>query len=258
MGELLTAGSFLLWVEDTGGPGEPLVLLHPGISDSTIWDRLLPLLGEHRTIRFDRAGYGRSPRTALARPPVDQLLAVLDALEVDRAHLVGNSNGGGTSLALAAAHPERVASMTLLCTAVPGFPWPEDAGNPDDEAEYDRLVEARDLEGLTELYLRIFAADGVDDFLRAQVRSTTALELSGQDLTDSNPSVWDDVGQLTVPTTIVVGDHDDPDTVLADLALAEAMPHAELRRLAVDHLPQYRDPEAVAQAVLETVARANG
>jgi pimeloyl-ACP methyl ester carboxylesterase len=68
--------------------------------------------------------------------------------------------------------------------------------------------------------------------------------------------VWEAVGQLEVPTTIVIGDRDDPDTVHADLALAEAMPTAEVVRLDVDHLPQYRDPAAVADVVLRTVARA--
>jgi len=56
MGALLGVGADQLWVEDTGGPGVPLVLLHPGITDSSIWDRLLPLLGGRRIVRFDRPG----------------------------------------------------------------------------------------------------------------------------------------------------------------------------------------------------------
>jgi pimeloyl-ACP methyl ester carboxylesterase len=247
-----------LWVEDSGGDGVPLVLLHPGISDATIWDRLLPHLDGHRVVRYDRPGYGRAPRATAALRPVDHLLSLLDALALDRAHLVGNSNGGGSSLALAVTHPERVASLTLLCTAVPGYPWPEDAGDPEVEAEYERLSEAGDVDGLTELYLRVFAASGVDDYLRAQVRATTELELSGEDLTEPNPVVWEGVGSIAVPTAIVVGERDDPDTVHADLALAEAMPQAELVRLDVDHLPQYRDPAAVAEIVLRTIARAQG
>ena len=256
MGDLLGVGADRLWVEDTGGDGVPLVLLHPGITDSTIWDRLLPLLDGHRVVTFDRSGYGRSPRATTASTPVDQLVGVLDTLALDRVHLVGNSNGGGTSLALAAAQPDRIASMTLLCTAVPGYPWPEDAGDPEIEAEYEELVAAKDVEGLTDLYLRVFAAQGADDYLRAQVRATTDLELSGEDLTESNPPAWESVPALAVPTAVVVGDRDDPDTIHADLALAEAMPTAELVRLDADHLPQYREPGAVADVVRRTVAHA--
>jgi len=51
-----------LWADDTGGPGPPVVLLHPGIADSTIWDGVLPALAaQYRVIRYDVRGYGRSP-----------------------------------------------------------------------------------------------------------------------------------------------------------------------------------------------------
>ena len=258
MGALLGIGADQVWVEDSGGSGVPLVLLHPGITDATVWDRLVPLLGERRIVRFDRLGHGRSPRATAALRPLDQLVAVLDALNIPQAHLVGNSNGGGTSLALAVTAPDRVASLTLLCTAVPGYPWPEDAGDAEAEAEYERLVAAQDVDGLTDLYLRVFAAAGRDDYLAAQVRATTELELSGEDLTQPNPPVWDLLVALDVPTAIVVGDRDDPDTVHADLALAEGLPGAELVRLDVDHLPQYRDPAGVSEVTLRTVARAEG
>jgi len=258
MGALLGIGADEVWVEDSGGSGVPLVLLHPGITDSTIWDRLAPLLGERRIVRFDQLGYGRSARATAAVQPVDQLLGVLDALEIPRAHLVGNSNGGGTSLALAVNRPDRVASLTLLCTSVPGYPWPDDAGDAEAEAEYERLVEARDVDGLTDLYLRVFAAVGRDDYLVQQVRASTELELSGADLTERNPTVWGSLSEIDIPSTIVVGDRDDPDTIHADLALAEALPGAELVRLDVDHLPQYRDPLGVSEVTLRTVARAGG
>ena len=51
-----------LWYDETG-EGPPLVLLHEGIVDSRIWERVLPLLAErHRVIRYDQRGFGRSPR----------------------------------------------------------------------------------------------------------------------------------------------------------------------------------------------------
>ena len=255
MGALLGVGANQLWVEDTGGPGVPLVLLHPGITDSSIWDRLLPLLGGRRIVRFDRPGSGQSPTSTGTDRPVDHLAGVLDALALERVHLVGNSNGGGTSLGLATTQPERVASLTLLCPAVPGFPWPDDAGDAEIEAEYERLTQVKDLGGLSDLYARVFLAQGADDYLRAQVRATTELELSGDDVGQRNPEVWEAADRITAPTTVVIGELDDPDTTLAATELAGRVPEAELVRLDVDHVPQYRDPEAVAEAVLRTVAR---
>jgi 3-oxoadipate enol-lactonase len=63
-----------VWAEDTGGDGAPLVLMHPGWGDPTIWDPLLGrLAARHRVIRYDARGYGRSP--APAAPVAGQLSA---------------------------------------------------------------------------------------------------------------------------------------------------------------------------------------
>src|SRR3954452_18853446 len=99
MSTLLGVGADQLWVEDSGGAGDALVLLHPGIMDSTIWDLLLPLLGERRVVRFDRRGFGQSPVATEEFQAMTDLVAVLDHLSLQRAHLVGNSMGGETSLA---------------------------------------------------------------------------------------------------------------------------------------------------------------
>ena len=73
-------------------------------------------------------------------------MAVLDHLGADRVHLVGNSMGGEASLALAVTFPERVASMTLLCPGIGGYPWPD--ATPEEEALMERyrvLTEAQDI-----------------------------------------------------------------------------------------------------------------
>ncbi len=49
-GAQVRVGADTLWVEDSGGSGTPLVLLHPGITDSQVWGRVLPLLAGHRVI----------------------------------------------------------------------------------------------------------------------------------------------------------------------------------------------------------------
>lgn len=52
-----------VWADDSGGDGLPLVLLHPGVGDSSVWDKVMPrLVRRHRVIRYDARGYGRSPR----------------------------------------------------------------------------------------------------------------------------------------------------------------------------------------------------
>jgi 3-oxoadipate enol-lactonase len=257
VGELLGVGVDRLWVDDTGGADDPLVLLHPGIMDSTIWDRLIPLLEGRRVVRFDRRGFGRSPVATEEFRAMADLVTVLDHLGVDRAHLVGNSMGGETSLALAVTAPERVASMTLLCAGIGGYPWPDPT--PEEQelyARYRAAKEAHDIGTLVEIGLAEWCRSGTDDYLTDQMRRSTEADFLQDDLEQPNPEQWDLLDKVTAPTTVIAGRLDPADSLQASLDLAEKIPGAELVRLDVDHLPQYRDPQAVAEAVLRTVSRA--
>ncbi len=184
-------------------------------------------------------------------------MAVLDHLGLDRVHLVGNSMGGEASLALAVTHPERVASMTLLCPGIGGYPWPE--ATPEEEALMERyrvLTEAKDLPGLAALGLEVWCRSGADDYLTEQLEATTTADLAQGKLEQPNPDQWDLLPGLAVPTTVIAGELDPSDSLQASLDLAVQIPDAALVRLETDHLPQYRDPEAVAAAIEDTIARA--
>ncbi|MCC5823828.1 MAG: alpha/beta fold hydrolase [Phycisphaerales bacterium] len=102
-------------------PGPPPVLLiHGSPGSSENFDRLAPLLAERgRTvIRPDLAGFGDSSHGPDLSYPVqaEYMLEMLSALEVERAHVVGWSNGGGVGIWMAHAAPHRVASLTLLAS----------------------------------------------------------------------------------------------------------------------------------------------
>ena len=62
---------------------------------------------------------------------------------------------------------------------------------------------------------------------------------------------------LTIPTTVIAAELDPSDSLVASLDLAARVPEAALVRLDTDHVPQYRDPDAVAAAIEDTVARAD-
>ena len=258
MAILLGVGPDQLWIEDTGGSGEPLVLLHPGIADSTIWDGVLPLLADHRVVLFDRRGFGESPLATAPFQAMDDLVVVLDHLRILRAHLVGNSMGGETALALAVTAPERVASLTLLCPGVGGDPWPEPT--PTELELIERFREAKaagDLDTLVEIGLDEWCRSGTDDYLVAELRHSFAADLAQDHLEEPNPEQWELLPGLAVPTAVVAGSLDPADSLQASLDVAERIPGAELVRLEVDHLPQYRDPVTVAETVRRTVARAS-
>ena len=107
------------------GEGAPVVLLHgsgPGVTGYANWRLLLPrLAATHRVVAPDIVGFGYT-----ARPEnfdytldnwVDFIAGLLDALAIERAHFIGNSFGGGLSLAFAARHPSRVERLVLMGSA---------------------------------------------------------------------------------------------------------------------------------------------
>jgi len=256
-------GADELWYDDiesdspADAPGPPIVLLHPGVTDSRIWDPLLPQLVGHRVIRFDRRGFGRSPRATERYSAMGDLVGVLDALGIERAHLVGNSMGGETSLALAVTAPERVASLTLLCPGINGYPWPE-VDDPELEAEWMRCKEAGDVAGLAAIQRQIWFASGSDDYLDAEVLASVELDFSAAAaLEDENPEQWSHLAEITLPTTVIAGELDPEDSLQASVDIAAKIPGAVLVRLPTDHVPQYREPEVVAETILATVARAS-
>ena len=246
-----TQGPGQLWTEDRAGDGVPLVLLHPGITDSRIWEPLLPHLAGRRVVRFDRRGFGRTPISTEPFLPTNDLATVIDGLGLEQVHLVGNSMGGETSLAYAVAHPERVASMTLLCPGISGYPWPE--SSPEDaelEEAWGAAKQAGDVETLRELAIGQWYADGADDYLREQMTLTMAADAAQGELEQEHPAHWEAVAGLGMPVTVIAAEKDPRDSLQASLDLAEKVPGARLVRLDTDHVPQYRMPAEVAAAVL--------
>lgn len=104
---------------DRRGSGDPLVLIHGLGSAKTVWALVTPPLAKtFDVIAMDLPGHGETPwvgGTAMdPRSLADSVRATLDGLGIARAHVAGNSLGGWVGLELAAAYPDRVASITAL------------------------------------------------------------------------------------------------------------------------------------------------
>jgi pimeloyl-ACP methyl ester carboxylesterase len=107
---------------EAGSGDQTIVFVHgsgPGVTAYANWRGVLPVLGEDfRCIAPDMVGFGYSERPEKAEYGLDtwadQTLAVMDALGVDKAHLVGNSFGGAIALRLATQHPDRVDKLVLM------------------------------------------------------------------------------------------------------------------------------------------------
>lgn len=113
---------------EQAGEGEPVLLVHGFGASTYSWRKVIPGIAEHRrAIALDLSGFGyterpRDPARYGRDGQVALIVGTLDALGIERVHLVGHSYGGALSLALAVRHPERVRSLLLVDSAAPTYP----------------------------------------------------------------------------------------------------------------------------------------
>lgn len=258
METMVPTGNGELWADDSGGDGLPLVLLHPGVGDSTIWDPVLPALtARHRVIRYDVRGFGRSPAPTAAYSLVEDLATVLDHFGTGRAVLVGSSMGGATSISLALDDPDRVAGLALLVPGITGY----DGLTPDGfYEEVGELANAGDMEGIVRLGLSIWGRAGggtpdADPGAAAQLRGALPAWFSNIGHQGTDAPAFERLGKISAPTLLALGELDQPELVRCNEEMADRIPGCRLVRLAgCDHYPTLRDPETVVQLIEELYA----
>src|SRR4051812_42288936 len=195
--------------------GRRTVLVHAGICDASMWDG------------FDLPG----------EVSAHQLPAPLDESVADRpAALVGNSFGGLVSLEFAARRPDLVTKLVLLDSPVPGHELSEDFGAYSREEE--RLIdEVGDLDAAADLNVS-FWCPGVADRVRPMARRALEWQIEHDD-----PIGPIDLGAVTAPTLVGVGEHDKPDFRAIAETLARELPNAELVVIpGAGHLPPLERP----------------
>jgi 3-oxoadipate enol-lactonase len=240
-----------VWARDSGGGGSPLVLLHPGWGDSSIWDPMVDLLdqlpGRYRCIRYDTRGFGRSPAPAAPFSQLADLTAVLDYLQVEQAALVGHSGGGGTAIGLALAQPQRVSALILAAPGLQDYPWPQDDPYG---GEIEKLFASGDQEGLVALGLRTWAAAGADPAAEAQIRAAvTAFRRMGEH-ERPDPSAYPRLGELTVPAVLAIGDLDYPMVRECGQAIADRIPGCSTVLVpGADHMLPLRVPALLVDLI---------
>jgi len=111
------------------GEGYPVVLVHGLGLDMRMWDSQFETLADrYRAIRYDLRGFGKSAPQKTDerfRHPED-LRALLDYLEVSKAHVIGLSLGGAIALQYAVLYPDGLRSLVLVDSALDGFEWSEE------------------------------------------------------------------------------------------------------------------------------------
>lgn len=122
IGQTVTARGIATNYLEAGADGEPVVFIHgsgPGVTAYANWRLVLPILGERfHCYAPDMVGFGFTERpdgvSYSLQTWVDQVLGFLDALDLKRVTLVGNSFGGAVALRFAAMYPERLNQLVLM------------------------------------------------------------------------------------------------------------------------------------------------
>jgi 3-oxoadipate enol-lactonase len=211
-----------------------------------MWDDVVPLLAErYRVVRFDLPGFGKRPGAPFA--PGELLANLLDELGIDRAPLVGLSLGGRVALDAALQRPDRVSALVLVAPGVTGLS-PAGIYSDEQNREFDEALASGDVERAAEIDLSVWAPLGADERIRELLRDNIS---GGGDVEVrwTDPPAAERLGDVRVPTLVVVGTRDVPRMLeIADL-LVSRIPDARRAELESDHYLPLREPERFAALV---------
>jgi 3-oxoadipate enol-lactonase len=248
---LETDAAKLRWRLEGSGPA--IALLHGWAMDLEYWDPLVALLAPQFTLlRFDRRGFGRSIGQPDIHRNVGDLTALLNEANINRAILLGMSQGARLAIHFALAHPERTRALVL-----DGAPALEaESELPLDQ--YRRTLETQGAAALqTEVIhhplMQLHTADPAARRLLADIVG----RYTGSDLLHpARRRRKPELGAIATPTMILNGSDDSPERRAAGRELQAAIPGAQLLELpGAGHMALLDNPAAYASAVSEFCLR---
>jgi pimeloyl-ACP methyl ester carboxylesterase len=249
------------------GAGDPVLLMHGlGATKVSFLPTVAALAGGFRTIAVDLPGFGDSvkPLRAAYDPAyfARSMVALLDALELERAHLVGNSMGGRVAIEVGLRYPERVGRIGLLAPSLAwlrGRPWApllrlvapqlgliQPAPRVVVEKIVDRVVPGATTE---------WTAAGIDEFLRSYLtpRGRAAFYAAARNIYLEEPhgpnGLWTRLSGLRPDSLFVWGRKDPIVPISFERHVREALPGAQHLELDCGHVPQLERPKETHEAL---------
>ena len=249
---------------DEAGNGPDLLLIHAGVADRRMWTDVLPAFAERfHVVAPDLRAYGDTPIPPEPFSWTADIIGLLDALAVERTHVIGVSVGAKVAIDLALARPERVERLVLVGAGINGWQFgPEmDAIG---EAERSAL-EAGDPQAAAWEMVRAWldgpqrGPDDVDPELRRRLYEMQlhAYAIDNEEaelsfLVDDHRAHF---AEIRSPAFVLVGALDQGDMRAMAPVLAREIPGARLHELpGVAHLPPMEDPATFARVATEFLA----
>ena len=251
------------------GAGPPIVLLHAGIANLRAWDAMAPLLvaAGYRVIRYDQRGFGDTVTEAVPFSNRADVIALLDALGIGRAVLVGNSRGGVIAFDTAAEFPDRFVAVVGVAAGLGGY---EGTATPEEMAAIEAMdeleyAEPPDVPAIADAMVR-FWVDGlgrpetrvppaIREAIRAQQTDILRPDRVNGEPIPLDPPAEQRLASLTMPILAVAGRLDCSEVADTAQHLAAAAPNA--RAVVWDdvaHMVGMEQPERLTALIDEFLA----
>ena len=259
---------------EEAGAGTPLIFVHEFAGDWRSWEAQMRFFSRYyRCITYSARGFLPSaippdPAMYSQAHARDDIIAVLDHLKIDRAHIAGLSMGGFATLHAGITYPARARSLVIAGCGYGAAPAEKDKFRKECEAAA-QLFEAKGAEtakqyaiGPTRVQYQNKDPRGWTEF----AQQLTEHDWQGQANTMrgvqmKRPSLWeleDEMKRIALPTLIVTGDEDDPCLEPA-LLMKRAIPASGLVVLPqAGHTINLEDPEPFNRALLDFFTRVDG
>jgi pimeloyl-ACP methyl ester carboxylesterase len=255
---------------ESQGEGETLILAHAGFVDGGMWDSQFDEFAQHyRVVRYDQRGFGKSDAASSPISRHEELTAVISALGIESAALIGCSQGGTAALDFALTHPEKLWALVLVSATPSGF---EMQGEPPAALmEMFGALQQGDMARVADLQVRIWvdgesrSPEQVDSAVRQRaaamnrvaVENGTFAAADMEPLNPLDPPAALRLSQLDIPVLTVVGALDHPEIARAADVMVEQLPHAEKHVIdGAAHVPNMEHPIEFNRVVLDFLRNA--
>jgi pimeloyl-ACP methyl ester carboxylesterase len=263
-GFVQTSGARLYYEEIGHGPS--LILIHAGVADCGMWDdQVQDFSHSFRVIRYDMRGFGRSGQAIGQYSNDDDLLAIMEFLEVDKAHLVGLSWGARVAVDFTLEHPDRVTGLILASPNLGGYEFSPELSSKIEVV--DEKVAEGNSRGATELELRMWVdgparpPDQVDSTVRERVRKMeeriyTLYSPDASPAAPRRPAITC-LSEIQVRTMIIVGEKDMPDILAIGRLLEKEVKGAKLKVVAdAAHMLNMEKPDEFNRMTIDFLKEA--
>lgn len=257
----VSSGNAQIYYE-TSGMGTPFVMIHAGVADHRQWNNEFDFFANnYQVLRYDMRGYGKSEPVESEFNPMNDLISVLNALDLQEPIiLMGCSMGGGLAMDFALKYPTKVEALIMVGSGPSGLEL--DVPAPAKFADAEKAFEAGDLDLVAEIETQIWfdgtnrSPEQVDQTMRKLAYEMDRLALAheakglGKRLPNSESPAFDRLGELRIPVLIIVGVHDTPYILAAADYMIEKLPSAQIVRIEdAAHLPNMDHPDEFQKAV---------